>query len=356
MIGDYTALKSTAEITDDEMAAYLAYAGMFLGNCGNYKAFGDTKFIPRINANRLEAIVKTSSAAHALFKQCRDALYSLDRRDLGFPAEGHMSSYYPDSLDITKAEIDEVQSVLKENGCMPENTRLRKTPSGDFELLVASGTARPVEAARDFKQGEYGLIGTATNGKKLRIVYGDHEHEMERIAKYMQQAEKLSANEHQKAMHAAYVDTFRTGSMAAFDRSQREWIKDQGPVIECNIGFIETYRDPSGTRAEWEGFAAIVNKERTKTFAKLVESAPEFLPKLPWPATFEKDKFLKPDFTSLEVLTFAGSGIPAGMFAFWSKSIATHMSGINIPNDNAIRQSVGFKNVSLGNVLYVLLT
>jgi len=53
----------------------------------------------------------------------------------------------------------------------------------------------------------------------------------------------------------------------------------------------------------------------------MVRQAPAFLKLLPWKSEWEKDVFQAPDFTALEVISFATGGVPAG---------------INIPNSGKL--------------------
>ena len=46
----------------------------------------------------------------------------------------------------------------------------------------------------------------------------------------------------------------------------------QGPAVESYIGLIESYQDPYGSRGEWEGFVAVVNRSMSK-IKTLVDAA-----------------------------------------------------------------------------------
>jgi len=170
----------------------------------------------------------------------------------------------------------------------------------------------------------------------IEIINGDYQEYLSDVIDYLENAYFYAENDVQKDMINAYVKHFAMGDINDHKLAQIHWVKDKGPSVETNIGFIESYRDPAGVRGTWEGFVAVVNKEISKKFTRLVDKAPDFLPLLPWDKIYEKDVFIKPDFTSLEIICFASNGLP---------------SGINIPNYNDIRQNVGFKNVSLGNII-----
>jgi dipeptidyl-peptidase III len=98
-----------------------------------------------------------------------------------------------------------------------------------------------------------------------------------------------------------------------------------------------TYRDPAGERGEFFGWTSMMNRKLSEKFQNMVKEAESFLQELPWGKDFEKDKFSKPDFTSIDVLAFAGSTVPVGL---------------SIPiTYEELRHEDGFKNLTLGNVL-----
>lgn len=56
-----------------------------------------------------------------------------------------------------------------------------------------------------------------------------------------------------------------------------------------------------------------MDKKLSAKYETLVNDAPELIKVLPWGSDFEVDVFRKPDFTALEVVSFATGGIPAGI-------------------------------------------
>ncbi|TFK97989.1 aflatoxin-detoxifizyme [Pterulicium gracile] len=324
---DLSAAKTASQLTDAEYEDLLQYASQVVSNLANYKSFGATKFIPRVSQDKFEAFVNQSpnaSQAKPLWDQLKSHIYSLEPEaalTIGKPSKGHTSNYYMGET-ITDSEVAVVQQAAEKLGIDVLNTRVSKQSSEAFTLHIASVNG--------------GVQDNVAASPHVSVKHGDFATQLKRVNEALTEAKKHAANPTQVSMLDGYIKSFDTGSIEDHKEGSRHWVKDVGPVVESYIGFIETYLDPYGGRAEWEGFTAIVNKELSVKYEELVSRASELIEDFPWGKDFEVDVFKKPDFTALDVLSFATGGIPIG---------------INIPNYYDIRESVGFKNVSLLNIM-----
>ncbi|KAI0082668.1 aflatoxin-detoxifizyme [Panus rudis PR-1116 ss-1] len=331
-LADLESLQQKSGVAPQEWEDVLQYTTQVLSNLVNYKSFGFTKIVPRAPEAAFAAVVQNSansSEAIKLWNKLKEHIYSTSPDEANFIGKrslGHISNYYLGE-PITDEEVQAIQDAAETIGVDVLNTRVRKNSVEDFTLLVASAESQAAATH---------TIPVGDRKAKLTIEYGDFSEPLKKSAAALKEAKKYAANEHESAMLDGYIKSFETGSIQAHKDGSVEWVKDIGPVVESYIGFIETYVDPYGGRAEWEGFTAIVDKQLSAKYETLVNDAPELIKVLPWGPEFEVDVFKKPDFTALEVLTFATGGIPAG---------------INIPNYYDIRESTGFKNVSLANIL-----
>ena len=90
--GDWASLAKDVGVSHDEMQYALEYFTQFLGNLGNYKGFGDVKFVPRCAPQTVAALAARASMAEKSYEQCKSAIYA-DEKDprlmhFGFPSQG----------------------------------------------------------------------------------------------------------------------------------------------------------------------------------------------------------------------------------------------------------------------------
>lgn len=346
-----------AEADRTTLTHLLNYVAILFASSGNYLSFGDSKFIPGAEKEDLRAFISLHFPTHYNeYMALEHYIYSLneDEKYLGYPPQ--TTTYF--SVNMSEDECKLVDRYLTYTKLEGWNTRAYKEANlvKINELIGSQNNSKDVTVLYVVRVASaYNPLHTSYpevtkfEDSNFVVVYEDHKNELEQIVKYLQMAMNFTKNTVQQQMLASYIWHFKYGSIDDHKESQRKWVTDKGPAVETNIGFIENYRDPSGIRSEFESFVSIVDKEKTKKFRSLVESGQEFVKMLPWNtlrteqasesydgAPFEKDIFMAPDFTSLDIIAFTSSGLPAG---------------INIPNYDDIRQTIGFKNVSLDNVI-----
>ncbi len=97
--------------------------------------------------------------------------------------------------------------------------------------------------------------------------------------------------------------------------------------------------DPRGQKAKFEAVIHFTNKEQTKLMRKLAANAQYFEKRAPWNDEFKKRNVKAPIANVVDVIVETGDAGPVSAI------------GINLPNEQNIRQRYGSKSVLLHNVV-----
>jgi len=160
--------------------------------------------------------------------------------------------------------------------------------------------------------------------------------ELEKMVRALQQALPLAGAPQRTALEHL-IRYFQTGEPEAFKRYNKAWVRDD-PVVDAVLGFIETYGDPRGVHGEFEGAVLVRDPKRTELMRKVAASAPYFEARMPWADAYKRSNFAVPVANAVVPLTMTGGAGPISP------------AGINLPNDQAIRQSDGSKSFYLTTV------
>jgi dipeptidyl-peptidase-3 len=116
------------------------------------------------------------------------------------------------------------------------------------------------------------------------------------------------------------------------------WVDDRDSPVDTINGFIEVYMDPRGFKGAWESLVFYVNEAKTEGIRRLAAEAQWFEDRMPWGDQYKKQGVRGVTANAIDVVVESGESGP------------TTPVGINLPNDQHVRETHGSKSVSLSNV------
>ncbi len=116
------------------------------------------------------------------------------------------------------------------------------------------------------------------------------------------------------------------------------WVEDNGSVVDTINGFIENYLDARGVKGAWEALVFYVNHDKTVALHRLAESAAWFEERMPWDPRWRRQDVVGVTARAIDVVVETGDSGPMTPI------------GINLPNDQRIREQYGSRSVSLANI------
>ena len=147
------------------------------------------------------------------------------------------------------------------------------------------------------------------------------------------------ATESMAASLEALVTWYQTGDAADQLAYDIAWVADRDSPVDTINGFTEVYMDARGVKGSWEALVFYVNPEKTESIRRLADNAQWFEDRMPWDPAYRKKGVRGITANAIDVVVETGESGPVTPI------------GINLPNDQSVREDYGSKSVSLSNVV-----
>jgi dipeptidyl-peptidase-3 len=220
-----------------------------------------------------------------------------------------------------------------------------KTPGGGKDILVESANnlydGVTMKDLKGFKE-RFPLNSRLVkkDGQLAEEVYrvgGRYDAQIKQIVQHLEAAIPFATEPMAKALRAL-IKWYQTGEEADRVAYDIAWVADKNSPVDTINGFIEVYMDARGQKGSWEGLVFYVNPEKTEGIRKLAADAQWFEDRMPWADKYKKQGVQGITANAIDVVIETGDSGPITPV------------GINLPNDQNIRETYGSKSVSLSNV------
>jgi dipeptidyl-peptidase-3 len=304
-------------IDEATLAELYRYTKLFWINTGPYNNLTARKFVMKLTPAALLGAVKQAVANGARFPQ-----------KPGESLERMVDRFSPLFFDET---FDPILT--------------NKTPGGGRDFLEESANNLYVSVRMADLAGfneRYALNSRLVkqNGSLVEEVYriGDkYGHHIARIVRHLEDALPHATESMADALRAL-IRYYQTGEAEDWRRYDIAWVRDQNSPVDTINGFIEVYLDPRGIKGAWEALVYYVNQEKTRKIETLAMHAQWFEDHMPWNPRYRKPQVQGVTARAIEVVVETGDSGPVTPI------------GINLPNDQEVRERYGSKSVSLSNV------
>ena len=179
------------------------------------------------------------------------------------------------------------------------------------------------------------------NGSLKEIVYkegGLYGEAISEIIKWINKAADVAENKPQGDALRILAEYYKTGDLKTWDDYCVAWTKATEGNIDYINGFIEVYNDPIGLRGSYENIVQINDFNMSRKMSVLSDNVQWFEDNSSIMEEHKKPNVVGVSYKTVNVAGEAGDASPSTPI------------GVNLPNANWIRATVGSKSVSLGNI------